>query len=167
MRKTIPFTFLVLAMLLMACSAVAATPTAQPTAFPPTEPVVEPSTLPAQPTSADMEAFTANPWKWSGFTDPIQQYTVENPENYTLTFQADGTVNIKADCNNATGSYTVDGQSLTIEVGVMTRAMCPPDSLSDEYVKNLGEVAIYFFKDGNLFLDLKVDGGTMEFEPVE
>jgi hypothetical protein len=49
----------------------------------------------------------------------------------------------------------------------LSRAMCPPESRSDEFIKDLDAAAIYFFKDSNLFLDLKVDGGTMKFEPVE
>lgn len=100
---------------------------------------------------------------WVGFTDPDQQFSLENPENYTITFKDDGTVNIKADCNNASGSYSVDDSSIQIEVGAMTRAMCLPESLSDEFITNLGYAAIYFFEDGNLYIDLMADGGTMEF----
>lgn len=166
MRKTILFMFLILSMLLTACSSGAATPTDPPTAVPPTQKPAEPTTPPAQITSADIDTLTANPWKWIGFTDPTQQYTVENPEDYTLTFQVDGTVNIKADCNNAMGSYTVDGSSIKIEIGPMTRAQCMPESRSDEFLKYLGFAAIYFFKDGNLFIDLMADGGTLEFAPV-
>jgi hypothetical protein len=44
--------------------------------------------------------------------------------------------------------------------------MCPPESRSDEFIKDLGAAAIYFFGDSNLFLDLKADGGTMEFAPA-
>jgi hypothetical protein len=48
----------------------------------------------------------------------------------------------------------------------MTRAMCTKDSRSDQFVKYLGFVRIYFFKDGHVFFDLFADGGTMEFIPV-
>jgi len=44
--------------------------------------------------------------------------------------------------------------------------MCSPESRSDEFIKNLSSAAIYFFKDGNLFLDLMADGGTMELDPA-
>ena len=47
----------------------------------------------------------------------------------------------------------------------MTLAACPPASRSDDFVKYLGSVAIYFFQDGNLFIDLMADGGTMQFSP--
>jgi heat shock protein HslJ len=104
-------------------------------------------------------------WQWSAFTNPVEQFTVEDPQNYRLAFNDDGTLNIKADCNNASGSYTVDGSSLNIEIGPMTLAACPPGSLSDQFIKYLGFSAIYFFKDGNLFIDLFADGGTLELTP--
>jgi len=173
MKKTLLFTMLILALLLAACSGGGATPTAQPTAIPPTEspaeptaaPTTEPTTAPAETTNADLEALTATTWMWTGFTDPTQQYDVEAPGNYTLAFQDDGTVNIKADCNNAIGAYTVEGTSLTIEVGPMTMAACPPESRSDDFVKYLGSAAIYFFDGNDLFVDLMADGGTMRFSP--
>jgi len=173
MNKPILFTMLILALLMAACSG-GGTPTAQPTAIPPTQPPAEPTvaptteqvTAPAETTSADPDALTATPWMWVGFTDPTQQYGVENPEGYTLTFQDDGTVNIKADCNNAIGSYTLDGSSIQIVVGPMTMAACPPESRSDDFVKYLGFAAIYFFQDGDLFIDLLADGGTMQFSPL-
>jgi heat shock protein HslJ len=171
MKKTILFTFLILAMLLSACSAGQSTPTAQPTTVPPTEQPLEPTTAPevvevAAPVGSATVGkgdLTGTTWTWVAFTDPMQQFNVENPSNYTLTFQEDGTVNIVADCNNAMGSYNLDGSSLTIEVGPMTMAACPPDSRSDDFVKYLGFAAIYFFQDGDLFIDLFADGGTMRF----
>ena len=48
----------------------------------------------------------------------------------------------------------------------LSRAMCPPESRSDEFIKNLGEVTIYYFKDGNLYTDLMAGGGMMEFAPA-
>jgi heat shock protein HslJ len=165
MKKTIVFAFLILAVLLAACSSTKSTPTAQPTEIPTSQTAEQPTTAPVEQTSTSEQSLTGTAWMWVGFTDPTQQFSVENPASYTLAFQADGTVNIKADCNNAIGSYTLDGQSITIEVGPMTRAMCPPESRSDEFIKNLSSAAIYFFKDGNLFLDLMADGGTMELTP--
>ena len=156
---------------LAACSPGGSTPTVQETVVPPTEQLAQPTVVetapPVETTSADQVALTATTWMWVGFTDPTQQYNVENPENYTLAFQAGGTVNIQADCNNAVGAYMVDGSSIKIEVGAMTMEMCPPESRSDDFVKYLGSAAIYFFKDGELFIDLMADGGTMEFAPAE
>jgi len=112
------------------------------------------------------ETLVGQTWQWVHFTDPMQSFDVPNPDKYALSFQKDGTVNIVADCNNASGTYTVDDSNLTIELGPMTMVACPPDSLSDDYLKNLSFVRTYFFQDGHLFLDMMADGGTLEFAPA-
>jgi heat shock protein HslJ len=104
-------------------------------------------------------------WLWqktefnSGKDIPVVQ-----PDAYTLQFQADGTVNIKADCNNGGGRYTVSNSAdLTINIETMTRAMCPPDSLSDEYVNELNDTGSYTIeRNGELVLALK-SGAGMRF----
>jgi D-alanyl-D-alanine carboxypeptidase len=173
MKKIVLFTILILSMLLAACAGGSKTATIEPTMAPATEQPAEPTAAPAKPTTApvetasvDMDAMTANPWQWVSFTNPMEQYDVENPQNYMLTFNEDGTVNIVADCNNASGTYTADSSSLSIQVGAMTMAACPEGSHSDDFVKYLGSAAKYFFQDGHLFIDLMADGGTLEFAPA-
>jgi heat shock protein HslJ len=103
-------------------------------------------------------------WQWVSLTVPLQQFNLDDPENYTLQFLSDGTLQIKADCNLAQGTYTIDGSSsISIQTGPMTMAACPPGSRSEEFVQHLGFAAIYFFEDGHLFIDLMADGGTMKF----
>lgn len=165
MKKLI-FLFLILVTLLAACSP-KSTPTAEPTAVPVQEQAAEPTAAAEEVAPAYTEALQGTAWKWVSFTNPTEQYDVENPENYIVTFQVDGTVMIKADCNNASGSYTIDGSSLRIEIGPMTKAMCPPDSRSDDFVKYLGAAAIYSIKDQTLLIDLMADGGSMSFLPAE
>ena len=120
----------------------------------------------AEPVTDELAMLLANPWQWVSFTSPVEQYQVENPENYLLTFNEDGTVNILADCNNASGSYTAESSSLSIQVGPMTMAACPPESRSDQFVEYLSSAAIYFFEDGSLYIDLFADGGTLTFAPA-
>jgi len=144
-RRSSQFFFLLWIVLLAACAR-------QPTA-----------PVPADP----LQSLKANPWQWVGFTNPVEQFSVERPQDYLLTFNADGTVNIRADCNNAAGTYTAEASSLKIAVGPMTMAACPPDSHSDRFVQLLGASAIYFFKDGHLFIDLFADSGTLEFAPAQ
>ena len=167
MKKTILFTSLILSLLLAACAGGSQTVTIESVAAPPTEQPADPTDVTVATASVDVDRLTANTWLWIGFTDPAQQFSVDNPENYSLTFQADGTVNITADCNNAIGSYTLDGSSIKIEIGPMTMAACPPESRSNEFIQYLQSAAIYFFKEGNLYLDLMADGGTMAFAPAD
>lgn len=112
------------------------------------------------------DSLTANPWQWISFTSPVEQFDVETPASYLLTFNADGTVSIVADCNNAAGSYTDDAGALSIAVGPMTMAACPEGSRSDQFVVLLGGAARYFFQDGGLYIDLFADGGTLAFAPA-
>ncbi|MEZ4864285.1 MAG: META domain-containing protein [Caldilineaceae bacterium] len=112
------------------------------------------------------ESLTGTTWQWVGLTDPMQQVTIDTPENYTLTFLADGSIQIHADCNEATAAYTAtDEGSLTITPGVTTLALCEPESRGEELLQKLGFAARYFFQDGHLFIDMMADGGTLEFQP--
>jgi heat shock protein HslJ len=170
MKKNVVSSVLILAVLLTACAPGSSQPTATPTQYPTPETVAPPTDAPAavptvsrpQPAAIDV-ALLENDWHWIGLTDPTQQIAIETPANYVLSFQGDGSVLIKADCNNATGSYTTANGAITIAVGPMTLAACPPDSRSDQFVKLLGNAARYHFKDGNLYIDLKADGGTLAF----
>jgi len=112
------------------------------------------------------EMLTASTWQWVRLTDPVQQFDVDGPENYTLTFQPDETLQIKADCNQVIASYSAsDDGALSIQPGPATMAACPPGSRGEEFVQKLGFAARYFFQDGNLFIDMMADGGTLEFSP--
>ena len=83
--------------LLAACGGEQAQPTA--TAEPAVQPAVEEAAVSPTADTPDPAMLTANTWQWVSFTDPLQQFEVEEPENYLLTFNDDGTVNIKADCS--------------------------------------------------------------------
>jgi heat shock protein HslJ len=119
------------------------------------------------PAAATPGALTTQPWQWVSFTSPVEQVQIDKPENYVLTFNKDGAVEIKADCNRTGGTYTTtaDG-ALTIKVGPTTMAACPPPSRGEQFVKLLGGAARYFFKDGKLFIDLMADGGTFMLAPA-
>ncbi len=177
MKKIVLFTILILSILLAACSGGSKPATVEPTLVAPqatdtAAPTVAPSPTMEEPASVpppeeDLLMLRANPWQWVAFTSPVEQYSVDNPQNYIVTFNNDATVNIVADCNNASGTYVIAGSSITIQVGPMTMAACPPESRGDEFVKYLGSAAIYFFQDGHLFIDMMADGGTMEFAPAD
>jgi hypothetical protein len=69
---------------------------------------------------------------------------VDAPERYTLRFESTGRITMQADW-------------------ALTRMMCPPGSLSDRFVKEVGRASSSFVKDGDLFLELPVDSGTLRF----
>jgi heat shock protein HslJ len=72
---------------------------------------------------------------------------------------------VQADCNRGSTSYSVSAdRRMTLGPIVLTRMMCLPGSLSDRFVKEVGRASSYFVKDGDLYLELPVDSGTLRFK---
>jgi heat shock protein HslJ len=111
-------------------------------------------------------SITDTNWQWSEMveTEPASQSLVPNPENYTLVFASDGSVSIKADCNMVSGSYSLDGSDLTIELGPSTMAFCGEESLDQLFLGFLSNVESYSVEDGRLVLELKGGAGQMTFD---
>ncbi len=161
MRKHLLFALIIASLALAACSgAPAATPTPAPAPIA-TAPAAEETVPPAGEPS-----LTTQPWQWTAFTGATEQFKVETPASYQVTFASDSTVAIMADCNNAAGTYTDQDGALTIAVGPMTAAACPDGSRSEQFVTLLAGAARYFFADGALFIDLMADGGVMRLDPA-
>lgn len=104
-------------------------------------------------------------WQWTGFTPADGEPTVVgNPEAYYLILIDDGTYAFRADCNNGAGSYTLDGEDLTLAPAAVTLAACGEESLSDTFVDYLGRArSLAFDDDANLVLTLD-DGSLLTFE---
>jgi heat shock protein HslJ len=103
-------------------------------------------------------------WQWvrTFYNDDSEAVPVR-PEAYTVTFGAGGLISVRADCNRKGGTYRLEDQALAIDITYSTKAMCPEDSLEDRFVHDLAASAIWFLKDGELYIDLKYDTGTMRF----
>lgn len=104
-------------------------------------------------------------WLWEGTTTPAEEVTAADPANYRFALLPGGLVRAQADCNQARGTYTLEGNKLTIQVTALTRAACPPGSQAELFLTQLNSAAVYFVQDGKLFVDLVADGGTMRFTP--
>lgn len=91
--------------------------------------------------------------------------TPDDRAKYTIEFTAGSGVSVRFDCNRGRGGWKSAGPN-QIEFGPMalTRAMCPPGSLHDHFVKQWGYVRSFVIRDGRLFLSLMADGGIYEFE---
>ncbi len=94
-------------------------------------------------------------------------HTPDDPSQYTLTLNADGTAGVRSDCNRARGSWTSEqpGQ-LTFGPMASTMALCGPDSLDEVYRAQFEWVRSYVMRDGHLFLATMADGSIIEFHPV-
>jgi heat shock protein HslJ len=87
----------------------------------------------------------------------------DDPLKYTLELLLDGKASIQADCNRGFGTYKLNGSALTVEILGTTRAACPPGSLSELYIRQLGEVYAFVLKDNTLYLSLRMDSGILKF----
>ena len=122
---------------------------------------IEPAFCGGLPASEDI---TGVEWKWEQTLYGNDHKVVpDDASHYTIRFNPDGILNIRADCNRAGGKYTRNGKSIAIEITHSTMAACPPRSLEGPFLKDLTAGAIIFIKNGDLFLDLKFDSGTMKF----
>lgn len=118
----------------------------------------------AATTAADALAGTT--WQLARIRAADDAVEPRNPAEYTLRFDSDGRVAVRADCNRGGGGWTTDGASLTFGPLAMTRAMCPPGSLHDRFVAQLAQVRSYRLEDGRLHLATAADGVVIEFEPL-
>ncbi|HEY6892813.1 MAG TPA: META domain-containing protein [Rhodanobacteraceae bacterium] len=86
---------------------------------------------------------------------------------YTLTFQPDGVVVARIDCNRGRGSWKSESPGqLVLGPVASTRMLCPPGSMHDRVAGDFGAVRTYTLKNGHLYLSLMADGGTYEYEPA-
>ncbi len=104
-------------------------------------------------------------WRWISLVTPEGTVEVAQPDRYVLSLQAGRKLTVRADCNRAFGNYEAEDGRLVLRVGGMTRAMCPPESLSDRFVKVLDGAVTYRQEGDALYVGLKNDAGTMKFRP--
>jgi para-nitrobenzyl esterase len=93
------------------------------------------------------------------------EVVADDPSKYTLEFIDDDQVLVRVDCNRGKGTATIDGTSIDLQVA-LTRAACPPGSLSTEYTGDLNDAVSWVIRDGQLHLALPVDAGIATFRPV-
>lgn len=110
------------------------------------------------------DSLVGTRWQWvqSRYNNDTRAVP-DQPEKYTIQFAEGGKLNAKADCNVKGGSYTIDGKALSIKLLISTMAACEPGSLEEPFVRDLEGAVNYFFHEGDLFIDLKYDSGTMRF----
>lgn len=103
-------------------------------------------------------------WEWQEFAGGDDSIVKpKNPVDYTLTFLPDGKLAIKADCNRAFGTYTLDDPKIDLAVGGVTRMLCPEGTLMNEFLRDLDAASSFVFREGNLHLALPVDAGILTF----
>lgn len=163
---SLPLILLLLGAALTACSTQATSTPEPPQATQPPDTAVPTQPPPAGPQDVPVGEITNITWQWVELivNQPASQSVVPDPENYTLTFFEDGTLGIKADCNSGSGSYTVSGNQIEFGPMALTLAMCPPESLVDQFMRLLGQVDSFGMLDGKLVFTLMDGAGEMRFQ---
>lgn len=164
-----------MAFLLVACGGETSqpAPTAPPAAAdtvpsPAVAPTAEPELPSVPPPSEELLHLRSGEWQWIAYAGPMQEFSIEAPGNYRVTFNDDATFTAVADCNNLAGNYVAsDSGEITITPGPMTLAACSEGSRSDQFVALLGSATRYYSDGDNLILELMADGGTMELTPAD
>ena len=91
------------------------------------------------------------PFVWSLTTFPGVGAIAE-PARYTVQFAGDGSVYVGADCNRAAGVWSGGDGAIDITVTLSTLALCPEDSLGNDFVQALDAVTGYTVAGGTLTL---------------
>lgn len=81
---------------------------------------------------------------------------------FTVRFEADGTVAMGTDCNNASGEYTVSGDSLAVKNIASTMMYCE-GSEESSFLSLVASIERYALTDGALRLILAGGVGEMRF----
>ncbi len=99
--------------------------------------------------------------------DDEQTSVPDDGLKYTITFERNGRVVARVDCNRG-GSTWKSSRPNELQFGSwsMTRAKCSPDSLHDRIVREGAMVRSYSIKNGRLFLSGMSVGGYYELEPL-
>lgn len=104
--------------------------------------------------------------------DSIGTIRPDDPTRFTMRLYADGTVNMRLDCNRATGTWSseasasADSGRFTFGPLATTRALCLPPNLDERIARDAEYVRSYLFKDGRLYLSLMADAGIYAWEPA-
>jgi len=143
-------------------------------------PVERPQEEVADPTATHKEDLPAGlagtRWQlvqFQSMDDATGQLIPKDASVYRMSLNADGTVQLRLNCNRATGTWWAkpagDGESGTFSFGplAMTKALCPPSSMDERIAKDAGWVRGLLLRDGQLHLSLMADGGIYSWAPLE
>ncbi|HET7095656.1 MAG TPA: META domain-containing protein [Thermomicrobiales bacterium] len=111
-------------------------------------------------------------WRWQETAMMNDTRVVPaDPAAYTLAFANDGTVAIRADCNQIAGRYTIEHSQIDIAPTGIPAGVCPPGSMSDRFLRDIDDAGSFTFRAGRLYLALPADAGILAFAaalpPVE
>jgi heat shock protein HslJ len=126
------------------------------------EPTVE--TITTQTASSNLSELVNKPWSWQkAVYSNGTIVTANDPENFIIVFNEDGTFSSTTDCNNLVGKFTIDLSSLTFNDIASTQMFCE-NSQEQTYSAILHDSKSYTITaDGNLQIQLNTNAGVASF----
>jgi len=117
------------------------------------------------------EALVGTRWRLVEFRssdDGIGSQRPADASRYTMSLEENGTVSMRLDCNQASGTWTATASGSSFGFGPlrMTRVACQQPSLDSQIARHAEFVSSFLLRDGFLFLNLMADGGTYVWEPL-
>ncbi len=136
------------------------------------------ATLDAVVASLQIEGMTPSglldqTWSWIGMDMGGTVTPLTDPSrSYEVTFNSDGQLVFRADCNQGTGEFTYEGGmigSVRSMPGAMTMAACNDGGQGDQFVGSLAAAQNYRVLPGGMLLELPLPAGgpVMVLEAVE
>lgn len=111
-----------------------------------------------------MPTFTNTTWQWNALEVGANRTVINDSASYTVLFQTNGTYRLKADCNNGSGNYTVNGSELSLSPAAVTLAYCGDQSKDQLFLTSLMHVSTYEMdRNGNLILNIREPVSRMIF----
>jgi len=87
--------------------------------------------------------------------------TIGDPNLFTLMLTGDGKVSARADCNRASGGYSISGHTLSIGPIASTRAYCATAPVDQQFLMLLGGENVVTASGATL--ELSSPRGTLKF----
>lgn len=112
----------------------------------------------------DAEDPLSGTWRLVAMQHPGAPEQGVSPESaYTLEFATSDRLSGRADCNRYSGGYERTGKGrIKVLAVAATRAACPPESISDEFLRLVGTATQYEIRDMRLWLSGD-DGSALIF----
>ena len=103
-------------------------------------------------------------WAWQGFQESDGGAVVPaDPDAYRIGFRGDGRFDLRVDCNGGGGRYQSDPPAISLEVAVLTEAVCDDPDLDRTFLRIVEEGNSFVFRGGDLYLALPLDTGIAHF----
>jgi heat shock protein HslJ len=114
-----------------------------------------------------LDSLSGTSWTLVAFrqaTGNAAEVRPARPDQYRLSFQADGRLVAQVDCNRGSGTWQAapagSGGSLHLGPMALTRMMCPPDPLGQRLPQDVEAVQSYRIVNGQLQLELAGNAGS-------